>query len=100
MAKGKHNTVSLKHLGRSFAVQILFQIEVNKDDEMSVTSELEKFWQQATDSDVFKESKRIHLKGKAFAERLSNGVLDNIDEIDELLKKYSQKHHKYSFLLV
>jgi len=88
MQKKQNDNVSLKHLGRMFAVQILFQIEMNESK--TTKEDFDLFWEQAQEDDILKEG-RIYKKAKVFAEKLTSGVFEYLKSIDELLEKYSKK---------
>ena len=69
------NLMGLRRKSRELALQMLFQLDVNKDRELW----RERFW-------------KLHPappEVKAFADRLVDGVLDQQPEIDRLIQKHA-----------
>jgi transcription antitermination factor NusB len=64
-------------LAREFALQILYQLEINKDELDLI---LVDFWQKEPKAD---------LDVQEFAAKLVKGVFGNLKSIDESIKKYA-----------
>ncbi len=88
--KEKPRTFShFKRLGRELAMQYLFQCDLN--NEIAESQEFyQLFWQQAAESGVFPDN-RVFRKGRAYAEKIIEGVKSKHSTINELLVKYSEK---------
>jgi len=69
--------MSTRHSAREWAVQFLFQNDFNPGNIQQALSE---FW----------KSKRSDLKSQKFAEELIHGVLANLEQIDALIKSYTE----------
>ncbi len=80
-------SINIKRMGREFAVQLLFQIKFNKED--SLERQLMLFWKQVKDSHLITKERELR-KSREFAEKLMNGVLDNLDELDKLISDNSK----------
>ena len=76
-----------KRLGREFAMQYLFQNDVNKD--AIVEGSMELFWEQAKEIDAIPSS--TFNRACRYAQRLITGVFDNLDELNDYIEKYSKK---------
>lgn len=77
-----------KRVGREFAMQFLFQIDV--EDVEDKNKALEIFWGQVEESEILPMN-RIYRKGREFAEELISGVFKHIDEIDSKIENASDK---------
>lgn len=67
---------------REFALQILYQLEINRIDPSAV---LEDFWRK-----VGLEDGKENDPTRQYTERLVNGVLKNIGAIDEILERFAE----------
>ena len=76
-----------KRLGREFAMQYLFQYDVNTDDIKEGSLEL--FWEQAKEIDAIPAS--TFKRACRYAKRLIDGVIESSDEINGYITKYSKK---------
>ena len=70
--------MSTRRKAREFAVQILFQEDMNRQDEIS--SLLKSFWEDKEASD----------EARLFAEELVTGTIENLSDIDDTIKRYSE----------
>ena len=77
-----------KRLGRELAMQFLFQCDLTGMEDFA--SKMENFWAQAEYSGHFPEE-RVFRKGRAYAEKLIAGVCEYEQEIDSVIREYSDK---------
>ncbi len=73
-----------KKMGREFALQFLYQQEIQEED-LNCEKGLNKFWDQLEGSECFPQN-RFMRKGKEFAERLIYGYCENSKKIDSIIK--------------
>jgi len=65
---------------REYALQMLYEIDITQDPLKEV---IENFWQSQSEENISKEVKE-------FAEFLTKGVIDNLNQINSLISQYSQ----------
>jgi len=65
---------------REYALQMLYEIDITQDPLKEV---IENFWQSQSEKNISKEVKE-------FAEFLTKGVIDNLNQINSLISQYSQ----------
>lgn len=76
-----------RRLGREFAMQFLFQFDMNEDFD---GKNLEYFWTQLDESGVYPQN-RLFRKSKEFAEKLIKGAIEKKSEIDGTIAKFATK---------
>ena len=69
-------------------MQFLFQFDMQGEFE---EGDLIRFFKQLDDSQAFEES-REYRRGKKYASKLVNGVIENIDAIDEKINSFISKN--------
>lgn len=84
MAKGKKLTP--RRLAREWALQFLFQHDVRQAE--FEEEDLELFWEQLQLSPSLPKEKAFET-GREYADKLIRGVLADVSEYDELLRKFS-----------
>jgi N utilization substance protein B len=62
---------------REFALQVLYQLDVTKEDAAKILSQFRNHFPQ-------------HEESNGFAELIVHGVLDHAREIDQLIERYSE----------
>ena len=77
-----------KRLGRELAMQFLYLHDMSGGSEDADSREM--FWEQAAESDLTGDV-RTFRKARTYAEKLLNGVIEHIKEIDETIASYSEK---------
>ena len=84
----KNMQLHYKRVGREFAMQYLFQVDVVGVDDQ--TKALEIFWSQVEDSEILPMN-RIYRKGREFAENIIAGVCEHLELLDETIESASVK---------
>jgi len=82
----KNMQLHYKRVGREFAMQFLFQVDVVDVEDRAKALEI--FWMQVEDSDILPMN-RIYRKGREFAENIIEGVSANVQVIDEAIEEAS-----------
>lgn len=81
-----------KRLGRELAMQYLYlkdmSPEAESEDEALCARNM--FWEQA-EADTMTSDDRVFKKAKNYAEKLIDGVLFYLDDIDSVLESFSEK---------
>ncbi len=77
-----------KRLGRELAMQFLFQCDLAGMDDLA--GSLENFWTQAELSGEF-PNERTFRKARTYAEKIIAGVCEHETEIDEIIRKVSDR---------
>ena len=81
-----------KRLGRELAMQYLYlrdmTPETDSADDMEKAREM--FWLQAAESDLTSDD-RVFKKAKNYAEKMIDGVLFYLKDIDDVLESFSEK---------
>lgn len=75
-----------RHEAREWAVQVLFQWDLNRID---LDDAISGFWRLDPDPDEDGGGRSVEPRMKAFAEDLIRGVASHRDEIDARLKQYA-----------
>ena len=89
--KTRHAVVPKHHfkrLGRELAMQFLFECDLAGMDELA--EKLENFWAQAEQSGEFPDE-RTFRKARNYAEKIIAGVSAHETEIDEVIRKVSDR---------
>lgn len=81
---------NFKTAGRILAMQFLYQFDL-ADRELN-NKELELFWSRAKDS-LGNINERSFRKSRAYAESLISGIIEHIDEIDDMITRHTDKWH-------
>ena len=81
-----------KRMGRELAMQYLYLKDMSPatESEEDAVCARNMFWEQAENNDLANDE-RVFKKAKNYAEKLIDGVLFYIDEIDEILESFSEK---------
>jgi len=77
-----------KRVGREFAMQFLFQVDVVEVEDREKALEI--FWSQVEESEILPMN-RIYRKGREFAENIINGVCEYIAELDDIIDNASDR---------
>ena len=77
-----------KRLGRELAMQFLYLHDMSGGSEDADSREM--FWEQVSEAGLSGDE-RIFRKARAYAEKLVNGIIENIEEIDKVIASYSEK---------
>ena len=81
-----------KRLGRELAMQYLYLKDMSPetDSEEEIARAREMFWDQAAEEEADAEH-RVFKKARAYAEKLIDGVLFYLKDIDGVLESFSEK---------
>lgn len=81
-----------KRLGRELAMQYLYLKDMSPgtDSPDEIEQAREMFWMQAASSELTSDD-RVFKKAKAYAEKLIDGVLFYLRDIDGILESFSEK---------
>ena len=81
-----------KRLGRELAMQYLYLRDMTPETDSvdDVEKAREMFWEQAESSEMTSDE-RVFKKAKNYAEKIINGVLFYLNDIDEVLASFSEK---------
>ncbi|NOY75174.1 MAG: transcription antitermination factor NusB [Kiritimatiellaeota bacterium] len=90
MERRKHP--HFRALGREFAMQFLFQFDVNQEDFDPTT--LVRFFNQLDESETF-ENNREFRRAKKYARLLAEGIVEKIDVVDEKILPLLSKGWKW-----
>ena len=90
MERRKHP--HFRALGREFAMQFLFQFDVNEEEFDPAT--LIRFFKQLDESGAF-ENNREFRRAKKYASSLVEGIVDNLDEVDGAIVPLLSKDWKW-----
>jgi N utilization substance protein B len=77
-----------KRIGRELAMQFLFQYNLNQEE--FNPEDLDRFFDQMDQSDVFDDSRELR-RGKKYTAKLVAGIIENIDSIDEKINEFISK---------
>lgn len=77
-----------KRLGRELAMQFLYLHDMSEGSEDAESREM--FWEQASEAGLTDDD-RTFRKARTYAEKLVEGILAHLKEIDELIASYSEK---------
>ncbi len=84
----KSKIIHYKRIGRELAMQFLFQFNVSKQE--FDNADLERFFIQLDESEVFENSRELR-RGKKYAGKLVSGIIENIKDIDDKINKFISK---------
>ena len=81
-----------KRLGRELAMQYLYLRDMTPETDSvdDVEKAREMFWEQAESGDMTSDE-RVFKKAKNYAEKMIDGVLFYLNDIDEVLASFSEK---------
>ena len=81
-----------KRLGRELAMQYLYLRDMTPETDSvdDVEKAREMFWEQAESSEMTSDE-RVFKKAKNYAEKMIDGVLFYLNDIDEVLASFSEK---------
>ncbi|MBR2440226.1 MAG: transcription antitermination factor NusB [Lentisphaeria bacterium] len=81
-----------KRLGRELAMQYLYLRDMTPETDTAedVEKAREMFWEQAAEGDLTSDD-RVFKKAKNYAEKMIDGVLFYLNEIDGVLESFSEK---------
>lgn len=81
-----------KRLGRELAMQYLYLRDMTQESESAEDQERGRlmFWEQAANSDLTNDD-RVFKKAKNYAEKIIDGVLFYLNDIDSVLESFSEK---------
>jgi len=77
-----------KRLGRELAMQFLYLHDMSEGAEDADSKEM--FWEQAADAELT-DDERTFKKARIYAEKLVNGIVTRLKEVDDVIASFSEK---------
>ena len=85
--------IHFKRIGRELAMQFLFQVNLNQDE--FEEADLDRFFVQLDESEVFENSREFR-RGRTYTAKLVEGIISNIKTIDDKINEFISKDWDWS----